>query len=363
MTGVRLKIVVLFLLLLVAGGTAYAGLSDGLVRYYPFNGNPDDQSGTGNHSTISGDGVTPTTDRCGNPDKAYHFDNGDYIVDTANGLPTNNRTVSLWFRPEYYNTGNPYGQILLGYGGGEATNQFMIGITIENITTCAHYGGNRCFGAGPAKLDEWHHLVIVITDKDISFHVNGEHTGTCPGSLQTSTGVQDRNILLGTAIAVDGIHPFTSFDTTSFTGSLDDIRIYNRALSESEIAQLYDESCLVSPTVTITAPDAVAWEGGPSSGAFMISRTGDTDRKLIVRYSITGTAAYERDYLLSGIAGPALRGYAVIPKNASFISLIVNPLRDRRTEGDETIIVTLKPTKDYQIGTPDTATVTIKDYK
>ena len=362
MTGVRLKIVVLFLLLLVAGGTAYAGLSDGLVRYYPFNGNPDDQSGTGNHSTISGDGVTPTTDRCGNPDKAYHFDSGDYIVDTANGLPTNNRTVSLWFRPEYYWTGNPHTQTLLGYGGGEATNQFMIGITMENIVTFAHYTANGCLGAGQAKLDEWHHLVIVINDKDISFHVNGEHTYTCT-SFGTPTGVQDRNILLGTAIATDGIHPGTDFYITSFKGSLDDIRIYNRALSESEIAQLYDESCLISPTVTITAPDALAWEGGPSSGAFMISRTGDTDKRLIVRYTITGTAAYGRDYLLSGIASPVLRGYAVIPKNASFISLIVNPLRDRRTEGDETIVVTLKPTNDYQIGTPDTATVTIKDYK
>ena len=71
----------------IGGGaiTAWAGLSmlqtvnadsavdlqSGLVAYYPFNGNANDESGNGHHGTVMG--ATLTSDRFGRPNKAYHF--------------------------------------------------------------------------------------------------------------------------------------------------------------------------------------------------------------------------------------------------------------------------------------------------
>ena len=48
---------------------AKADLSDGLVAYYPFNGNANDESGNGNHGTVNG--ATLTEDRFDNADGAY----------------------------------------------------------------------------------------------------------------------------------------------------------------------------------------------------------------------------------------------------------------------------------------------------
>ena len=76
--------------------------SDGLVGYWPFNGNPNDESGGGNNGTAYG--TTLTTDRFGNTSSAYSFDgNNDYVV-----VPDNNSldfdldedfTVSIWVKP------------------------------------------------------------------------------------------------------------------------------------------------------------------------------------------------------------------------------------------------------------------------
>ena len=64
---------------LAAGLAASADLTDGLVVWYPFSGNANDQSGNGNHATVYG--ATLTADRFGNPNSAYWFDGvNDYIA-------------------------------------------------------------------------------------------------------------------------------------------------------------------------------------------------------------------------------------------------------------------------------------------
>ena len=66
-------ILALFLLLSVSGNLfSQVDLSSGLVAYYPFNGNTNDESGNDNHGTNNG--ATLTADRFGNADKAMSFD-------------------------------------------------------------------------------------------------------------------------------------------------------------------------------------------------------------------------------------------------------------------------------------------------
>ncbi len=86
---------------------AFADLKDGLVAYYPFNGNASDKSGNGNHGTVYG--ATLTKDRFGNTNSAYSFDGiDDYImVDLSVSLKfnpnTSSFTLSAWVSPESVN--------------------------------------------------------------------------------------------------------------------------------------------------------------------------------------------------------------------------------------------------------------------
>jgi len=75
---VRQLMIALLSLLFIAGNlfiviqTCHAGINDGLVAYYPFNGNANDESGNGNNGTVNG--ATLTSDRFGNANSAYSFD-------------------------------------------------------------------------------------------------------------------------------------------------------------------------------------------------------------------------------------------------------------------------------------------------
>ena len=77
----------------------YASNAQVLVASYPFNGNANDVTGNGHNATVNGPVLT--TDRFGNANSAYFFDGSDDFMDAdANGLPTGNRTVSLWFNAD-----------------------------------------------------------------------------------------------------------------------------------------------------------------------------------------------------------------------------------------------------------------------
>ena len=79
-------LVALMVVGLLVVGAAQADLNDGLVAYYPFNGNADDESGNGNDGIVYG--ATLTEDRFGNTDSAYYFDEAkkNYIL-TSGDIP------------------------------------------------------------------------------------------------------------------------------------------------------------------------------------------------------------------------------------------------------------------------------------
>jgi hypothetical protein len=96
-------ICVVLILLMIAVGTGSVMFAEtlptnGLVAYYPFNGNANDESGNGNHGMVYG--ATLTVDRFGNANSAYSFDGmNDYIVTNYSGiLGKNPGTISLWLK-------------------------------------------------------------------------------------------------------------------------------------------------------------------------------------------------------------------------------------------------------------------------
>jgi Calx-beta domain-containing protein len=110
----------------------------------------------------------------------------------------------------------------------------------------------------------------------------------------------------------------------------------------------------VLPTVTVTATDPDASEGG-GVGLYTVSRTGgSTSSALSVNYSIGGTATNGTDY---GV----LTGTVTIPVGASSVLVTVSPSADSLTEGSETVVLTIASNSGYQVGSPSSATVTIAD--
>jgi hypothetical protein len=82
---------------------AHAGLSDGLVAYYPFNGNANDESGNGNNGTVNG--ATLSADRFGQTGKAYSFDGvDDNITHPTNGIKARYGTITGWVNPNVSNS-------------------------------------------------------------------------------------------------------------------------------------------------------------------------------------------------------------------------------------------------------------------
>jgi hypothetical protein len=108
-------------------------------------------------------------------------------------------------------------------------------------------------------------------------------------------------------------------------------------------------------TVTVSAPDDEAAEPGDDFGTFRISRSGSTSGILTVPLLINGTALAGSDYV-------PLENPVVIPDGSSSVDVTLIPFEDLFWESStETVIITLAPGNNYNIGTPRDATVNILD--
>jgi len=214
--------------------------TEGLVAYWPFNGNANDESGNEINATVIE--AILSSDRHGNNNSAYSFDGqNDYLEADASKLPTAERTISLWF---YANSvENRPG--LLGYGGSSTrgTSWFM-GLNVNGLKSfhmSCHYLINRIdyYYTNPP-VEEWYHWVITTNSTGTIIYVNGVEVESNT-SFVDNTYVTDREIGIGVIANTRGSVPYTDGNVKYFDGSIDDIRIYDRALNESEIQALYHE--------------------------------------------------------------------------------------------------------------------------
>jgi hypothetical protein len=90
------------------------------------------------------------------------------------------------------------------------------------------------------------------------------------------------------------------------------------------------------------------------AGQFTVKRDGDLTEALVVNYTVSGTATSGADYV-------PLSGTVTIPANAASATIAVSPTNDLVLEGDESVIVSLVNTVNYDVGVPGAATVWIRD--
>jgi hypothetical protein len=109
---------------------------------------------------------------------------------------------------------------------------------------------------------------------------------------------------------------------------------------------------LMSPRVTLTAPQPFATESPLRAGTFRVTRTGPTTSALTVSFTRSGTATAGTDYVDFPLS-------VTLPVGASAADLVLTPKLDALAEPVETVLLTLRPSAAYTIGTPSSATVSI----
>jgi hypothetical protein len=227
---------------LALAGTVQAQtfLTNGLVAYYPFNGNANDASGNGNNGIIYG--ATFIANRFGQPNSALSFNGtSSYAIVPWNPLfGGSNSTVSVWIKVNSYPiVANP---TLVSVILGQALGVPDIGIATNLLLLAKNAGSSTdwdsCYTDLPVPLNNYEHVVGCFTPTNLAIYQNGTLVAqatspnrmvhVCPGSPLYIGGV---NIPSGSCAG-----PYSS---EYFSGIIDDIRIYNRVLSAAEVQQLY----------------------------------------------------------------------------------------------------------------------------
>jgi hypothetical protein len=218
-------------LTLLAHSSAFAQLpASGLVGYWPFSGNANDASGNGNNGTVNG--ATLTTDRFGNANSAYAFNGSTNTINcSGQSIPQNNSfTISLWIHP------NDNGGIQEFLHQNHWPAAFYIGIN-NGYLRCGDYWQNT--GVAIAS-GVWQHIVIVRNYlSQVTIFLNGNLAATLNSDI-TLGGTPSNPLVFGKQYGGN---------TEYYNGVLDEISIYNRALTPTEITQLYTDQ-----TSTVETP-------------------------------------------------------------------------------------------------------------
>lgn len=218
------------------GQTQLTGsLINGLVAYYPLNGDAMDATGNGNTGIETN--VTYTSDRFSSPGSAVKFSTTSSVeVPSLQELSFRPVTYSMWIKFDQLPlSGNATTLI----GRMQTWNQEDGALTIVNgigyNNELCYYTGGDIVGSGfHPQVNEWCHITFAYTSEGmVSFYINGSLSASISFTPPQSTGLP---FIIGASSILDGID---ENNTHSVRGSIDDVRIYNRALSTAEVQQLY----------------------------------------------------------------------------------------------------------------------------
>ena len=292
--------------------------TSGLVAWYPFNGNSMDESGNGNNGTPYG--AVLSTDRLGNLNSAYNFDGSSSIANTSSTLKTlidNNNSFTL---SEWFNSSNPSDvfEMLLGFDGSNSypykrvwltlsknatTGNTALGFIRYNASTMDEIGNIEVYyyANTPILTNTWHHLAASYHGSDVTIYLDGQALDSIAGDVGWYTGPSMHGASMGGPDSyVDGmvIGANNEANVSPFNGKIDDIAIYNRALTPSEISRLYNAGILSGASevcigTTITLSDSTSggtWSSSNTSVATIDSTgivTGVTSGTATISYIVT----------------------------------------------------------------------------
>ncbi|MDX2194782.1 MAG: LamG-like jellyroll fold domain-containing protein [Cytophagales bacterium] len=217
-------------------------ITAGLLGHWPFNGNPNDVTSNNNHALPNG--AVLTTDRFGNNNSAYYFDGvNDYMTLTkplVGSNFTNKITISVWIY--VMGNGNNWPRIVIG-GRVNETFTFTLKSNASNIIDGILWrpkgvgaGGTDLVSNTVLTTNTWYHLVAWYDGSKAKIYINGVNNV----EINASGNIPLESTFQGGAFGGETLAHEGGFLPSWLHGKLDDIRIYNRALSDCEILSIYN---------------------------------------------------------------------------------------------------------------------------
>lgn len=210
-------------------------ITTGLKAYYPFSGNSNDESGNGNDAVVSG-GISLSTDKEGNANSAYDFDGVNDFMDTNSTFDFDKRTVSLWINPSS----------VIGAAGGSNNKLIHVAITqddvdldygilrvgIDNgVMKLAAGGANGSYSSN-VSTNNWYHLVLIRDGSKTKYYINNTKVFEGDSDSVASSFNPNKNFIIGSG---------RSKADQFFKGKIDNIRVYNIALTKEQISEIYNK--------------------------------------------------------------------------------------------------------------------------
>jgi hypothetical protein len=207
-------------------------LQNGLVAYYPFNGNANDESGNGNNGTVRG--ATLAEDRFETTESAYFFDGGSQVVVEGSIFSDDTTwTISFWLKDATSGRGND-NTIIATYPGDDG-----VGFMFRENHGSLQFAYLQAFNGQPTNFGTNNETKLKGQFwKDSKWH---KFTFVCMGENGTDFYFDNEKIYNfgGYHNTVPSLYLGGKNVRGKFYGWLDDIRIYNRALSEEEVSFHY----------------------------------------------------------------------------------------------------------------------------
>ena len=199
-----------------ANATFTTTMDPSLEAFYPFNGNANDLTSNGRNLVDYGE-TTLIAGKDNSSNSAYYFDGDEDYLEYTGIIPSfDNYTISLWAKPASSGT---YEAMFSSYN--DSGNGFQIDLNNGNFHIRKSSGGNIVLST--AQLDVWTFIAFTYDGTNSIGYMNDNITVSDGGTTEFNRFRIGRN----------------RNGNTYFAGAIDELRIYNRALTASEISSLY----------------------------------------------------------------------------------------------------------------------------
>ncbi|WP_396142981.1 LamG-like jellyroll fold domain-containing protein [Flavobacterium sp.] len=252
-------------------GTTQSAISSfqtqGMIAEYNFNNTYN--NALGNSPFTSNSGTSFTSDRSNTPNSALYINNTG-TTSTILGLPYGNsaRTVSVWIKMAVLNS---FGFNFI-YNYGNSTNYY--GTYFNNSNLYHFQNGSSHFVANTTALNTWIHYVFIYDGTVSKIYKNGALLGTNTIAFNT---LNNGNLFSLGLTESGGVN--------YFNGTVDDLKIYNYAISDADVTSLFSNNILASENFTSQNLKATIYPN-PTSDNFSIEM--ENEVKSVEIYSIQG---------------------------------------------------------------------------
>jgi hypothetical protein len=265
--------------------------TNGLVGWWPFNGNANDLSINANNGTVNG--ATLTTDRYGNANKAYNFNGINNYIGLANINFTNSISIGFWINIPLNGGGSAIVQNLPSppYNTSFQVSTNTVGNQYILYSNSCNLSQNFNINQSITIASNWHYLQYTIDVNSVcKLYFDGVYQGVFNGTNFTNCSNSNTSLRFGGMWVVN--------DPQWFNGTIDDIGIWNRALTPCEVKKLYtsgsfsvssssSNTICVGQSLNLTAAGATTytWSTGATSQSISVSPTVSTVYTVSTTYS------------------------------------------------------------------------------